>query len=323
MSRDSDVLLAEFASRRHGVFTTQHASMIGMTRKLVEHRLATGEWRELYLNVYKLAGTPLSWKGELLAACWAGGFRAVASHRSAAALYGLAGGRRNLVEVTCPRWQRARHDGLVVHETKALDPCDIRIVNGVPVTSAERTLFDLGGVCGIVTVKMAFDKARRLGLVSYRTTERSLFRLARPGRPGSRVLRAVLDDRNPTLAPPESEMETLMLEVIRRHGLPAPIPQYEIRGNGGVVARADAAYPDLKIAIEYQSTEWHESALVVDSLRRNAIQKLGWRVVDATHPELKAGGHNFCDALLGQLRERGFGVATPPISGRSDAKHAA
>ena len=296
-----DRRLVQFAEASHGIFTRAHARNLGFTDNQIEHRLLCGRWTQVHEPVYRVAGSEVSWKGSLLAAAWAGGFRAIVSHRSAAALYGLAGGRRDLVELTCPRWRRARHDGMVVHETKAFDPWAVRVVDGIPVTSPERTLFDLGGVVGIITVKMAFDKARRLGLVTYRSTERTLFRLARPGRPGSRVLRAVLDDRNPALAPPESEMETLMLEVIRRHGLPAPTPQYEIRVNGRLVARADAAYPEHKIAIEYQSTEWHESALVDDSRRRNSIQRLGWSVVDATHPELKAGGHNFADALRGQL----------------------
>jgi hypothetical protein len=311
MSREADRLVTTFSETHHGVIALEQARFLGLGDDEREHRVSTGQLIEVHEGVYRPAGAPLSWKGALLAACWAGGFRAVASHRSAAAIYGLAGGRRDIAEITCPRWLRARHDGLVVHETKALEPLDIRIVDGIPTTSPDRTLFDMGAVAGITTVMMGFDEARRRGLVTHRSAERTLFRLARPGRPGSRILRIVLDQRSPTLSPPESEMETLMLEVIRRHGLPAPIPQYVIRANGRFVARPDAAYPDYKVAIEYQSTEWHADyePLVVDSQRRNRLQRLQWAVVDATHPELKSGGDLFCDALLGQLRSRGFGVA--------------
>ena len=303
MRRNLDQGLAAFAHHNHGVFTSKHARAIGLSPRQVKTRIETGQWIALHDFVYRIAGAPPTWKGELLAACWAGGFRAVASHRSAAALYGLAGGRTNMIEITCPRWRRARHDGLVVHETKALDPSDIRIVDGIPATSPERTLFDLGAVCGLITIKMGFDKARRLGLVTYRSTEGALFRLARPGRPGSRKLRAVLEDRNPALAPSESEMETLMLEVIGRHGLPAPVPQHEIRANGKVIARVDAAYPEHRIAIEYQSTQEHSGydPLVRDSARRNRLYAIGWSVIDVTHPELQSGGDTFCAALWGQL----------------------
>jgi hypothetical protein len=304
MHRDVDRLLAPFADRNHGVFTSVHAREIGLSARQIKNRIETGQWRSLHDGTYRMAGSPLSWKGRLLAACWAGGFRAVASHRSAAALYEIAGGRREITELTCPRWRRARHDGLLVHETKALDARDIVTVDGIPVTSPERTIFDLGAVSGPVTVKMAFDKAWRLGLVTYSSTEQTLVRLARPGRPGSRKLRAVLQERNPAFAPPESEMETLMLDVIRRHGLPAPVPQYVIRASGRFIARVDAAYPELRIAIEYQSTQEHSGVdpLVRDSARRNRLYAIGWSVVDVTNPELKSGGDTFCAALRGQLR---------------------
>jgi hypothetical protein len=49
-------------------------------------------------------------------------------------------------EITCPRWRRARHDGLVVHETKAFDPVDAMVIDGIPVTTPQRTLLDLGAV---------------------------------------------------------------------------------------------------------------------------------------------------------------------------------
>ncbi len=299
MSRTADQALAIVASKQHGIFATGHAAACGFTRRQIARRISSGEWSPSHLNAYRLAGAPVTWKGQLLAACWAGGFRAVASYRSAAALYGLAGGRRFVAEVTCPRWRRARHDSVEVHETKALGPADITVIENIPVTTPERTLFDLGAVCSPLVVLMAFDKARRVGLVTYESTGATLRRLARPGRPGVRTLRQVLAWRDPEQAPSESEMETLMLDVIRRHGLPAPIPQFEIYENGRFIARADAAYPEARIAIEYQSYQEHvgPESLVRDSRRRNRIKRARWSVIDVTAPELRDGGDDFCGAI--------------------------
>ena len=289
----------------HAVFTLEHSRGFGVTDREREHRLQTGQWTVLHEDVYRVAGAPETWKGQLLAACWAGGFRAVASHRSAAALYGLAGARRFVAEITCPRWRRARHEGIEVHETKALDARDITVVENIPVTTAERTLFDLGAVCSPLVVLMAFDKARRTGLVTYESTQATLRRLAKPGRPGVRTLRLILAWRDPAQAPPESEMETLMLDVIRRHGLPAPVPQFEIYENGRFVARVDAAYPEARIAIEYQSYQEHDEPrpIVRDSRRRNRIKRARWSVIDVTHPELRDGGEDFCGAIRVGLEE--------------------
>ena len=66
----------------------------------------------------------------------------------------------------------------------------------------------------------------------------------------------------------------MLLDVIRRHGLPAPVPQHVVRDeHGQFVARVDLAYPDRTIAIEYDSYQEHvgKAALVRDSRRRNAL----------------------------------------------------
>jgi hypothetical protein len=297
--------LARFAGLHHGVFGIGHAALVGMTEQQIKERLRARRWVAARHGSYRIAGAPETWKGALLAACWAGGFRAVASHRSAAALYELAGGREDVAEITCPRWRRARHPGVEVHESKVLDPIDMTVIDGIPVTSAERTLFDLGAVCSPLVVRMAFDKARRVGLVTYGSTELALRRLARRGRPGSRVLRVVLASRDPAQSPSESEMETLMLDVIERHGLPAPVPQFEVHdSNGRFLARVDAAYPEARVAIEYQSYQEHTGPepLVRDSLRRKALQAIEWESVEVTAPELRDGGHLFCAALRAKLK---------------------
>jgi hypothetical protein len=300
---DVDADLARFAERHHAVFATLHARFVGLTDDQIEHRLHTGEWVELHRNAYRIAGAPLTWKGELLAACWAGGFRAVASHRSAAALYELAGGRQNIAEIMCPRWRRAKHPRLEVHESIALDACDVGLVEGIPVTRPERTLLDLGAVCRPLVVAMAFDKARERRLVSYASTERALRRLARPGRPGVRVLRQVLASRDRNARGPQSEMETRMLSIIERHGLPRPVPQYEVVVNGRFVARVDAAYPDARIAIEYQSFQEHVGAvpLVRDSRRANQLRAVNWTQITVTYPELIDGAVEFCAAIRAEL----------------------
>jgi hypothetical protein len=274
----------------------------------MEGRIELGLWQRLHDDVYIVAGAPLTWKSALLAACWAGGFRAVASHRSAAALYELAGGRRSIVEVTCPRWRRAQHDGLVVHETKSLTGVDITVLDGIPVTTPERTLFDLGAVCAESVVEMALDRAEHHGLVTRASVQATLDRLSKPGRNGAGTLRRLLGTHDEERRPPESEMETLLIQTLRRLGWPEPVPQYEIRQAGGFVARVDAAYPQWQIAIEYQSDTHHAGHIARhrDNERRNRVIAAGWFPVEAMLPDLRNGGARFCAALRG-ARER-FGV---------------
>ncbi len=294
-----DEVIVQFAARHHGVFTSAHATQVGFTRQQIGRRKKSGRWVHRYLGSYFIAGAPPSWKGDLLAASWAGGFRAVASHRSAAALWNLAGGRHSIAEITCPRWRRARHNGLDVHESRAFDPADATVVDGIPVTTPERTLLDLGAVCHESIVEMALDAAEKRELVTLASVRATLARLGRSGRNGVGTLRRLLDARTPDRKPPESEMETVLLQVIRRNGLPEPVTQYEIRRAGRFVARVDAAYPQWHIAIEYDSYKHHTGRRAIDhdNDRRNNVIAAGWLPVVATAADLRAGGLALCAAI--------------------------
>lgn len=223
----------------------------------------------------------------------------MASHRSAAALWDLAGGRRSIQEITCPRWRRARHDGLVVHESKAFDPIDGIVIEGIPVTTPERTLVDLGAVCHESVVEMALDAAENRELVTRDSVRTTLTRLGRSGRNGVGAVRRLLATHGPDRKPTESEMETLLLQVLRRKGFPEPVTQYEIRRAGRFVARVDAAYPQWRIAIEYDSYEYHagRKAHDRDNDRRNKVVAAGWLPMTATAEDLRAGGPVLCAAI--------------------------
>jgi hypothetical protein len=217
------------------------------------------------------------------------------------ALWNLAGGRRSIQEITCPRWRRARHDGLVVHESKAVDPVDAMEIDGIPVTTPERTLLDLGAVCHPSVVEMALDAAEKRELVTLDSVRATVTRLGRSGRNGVGTLREPLDARSPDRKPPESEIETLLLQVVRRLGFPEPVTQYEIRRAGRFVARVDAAYPQWRVAIEYDSYEYHagRKARAKDNDRRNKIIGAGWVPVVATAEDLRSGGAVLSAAIRG------------------------
>jgi hypothetical protein len=186
-----------------------------------------------------------------------------------------------------------------VHESKAFEPVDATVIEGVPVTTPERTLLDLGAVCHESIVEMALDTAEKRELVTLDSVRATVRRLGRSGRNGVGPLRRLLDARSPGRKPPESEMETLMLQVIRRNGFPEPVTQFEIRRAGQFVARVDAAYPQWRIAIEYDSYKHHtgQKAIDRDSDRRNKVIAAGWLPVSVTAADLRLGGPVLCAAI--------------------------
>jgi G:T-mismatch repair DNA endonuclease (very short patch repair protein) len=89
----------------------------------------------------------------------------------------------------------------------------------------------------------------------------------------------------------ESPQESRLRLLLGRSGLPAPIAQFRVFDDEGFVGRVDFAYPDLKIAIEYDGL-WHgeQKAFLSDRERLNRLAAAGWTVLHVTaddmrHPE--------------------------------------
>ena len=155
-------------SAHHGVFAAHHLDELQVSRRpaTASARLP-GRWESSYTRVS--TGSPAcrgSWRGDLLAACWAGGARARRIAPSAAALWDLPGGTARIAEITCPRWRRAQHDGLDRPRDHRADRADVTVVDGIPVTTVERTIFDLAAVCSRFTVDLAIDNALRQRLTT-------------------------------------------------------------------------------------------------------------------------------------------------------------
>ena len=166
------------------------------------------------------------------------------------------------VEITIPKGRNYRNPKVLVHRSID-DPCvDARTIEGIPVTSVRRTLVDLGAVVSPDRVEKCVERALFRGMTSAPALWAYLDETGRQGRRGVQSLRAVLELRG-RLAPAESDLETEMIQLIRRAGLPAPLRQLDV-----VVAsrrfRLDLAYPDLKIAIEIDGDEPHFGARRMD-----------------------------------------------------------
>jgi len=316
MATEAERRIWAVARDNHGVVHLVHALAAGLTQDQVDHRVRTGELVRLHEAVFAPVAVHLTWRGALLAACWAGGFRAHASHRSAAQLHGLPGGSTELCEITCPRWNRAQHDGLLVHETQALDPIDLCFVEGIPCSTVARTLLDLAAVVGERLLEMALENALRRELVTLAEVHSVVRRLGGSGRRGVRKLRRLLHARSDGRRPTESEMETLMIQALRRSGLPEPVPQFEVRAGRKLIGRVDAAYPAARIAIEYDSDAFHTGRVATarDRARRQALIAASWLPIDAGSGDLRDGGPLFCAAIRRALEDRAplrSGVAQP------------
>jgi len=279
----ADQRLAALARAQHGVFTVAQAESIGISRRVLAHRAHLGSLERLFPRIYRVAAAAPTTHGGVLAACFAWGPGAIASHRCAARLWRLPGFERAPIELTVPRG-RKRPWNHRVHRPARLEPADVTSIDAIPVTTIERTLLDLASVRGARVLENAVDDALRRNLT---TLEELRAHLARAqGCHGAPALGHTIAQRFGP--PPESPLERRLLEAIRSGKLPEPVAQHQVRLGNAVMARIDFAYPEHLIAIEADSFRWHSSvqALDRDASRQTMLASLGWRVIRVTSRQL-------------------------------------
>ena len=96
---------------QHGVVARRQLLALGLSPKGVEHRLAAGRLHPLWPGVYAVGRPGVTVRGRWMAATLAAGDRALLSHASAAALYGIREhGATTPLHVSIPRRHLAPGD---------------------------------------------------------------------------------------------------------------------------------------------------------------------------------------------------------------------
>lgn len=279
-SRLSPDLSAVFAAQ-HGLITRKQGVRHGLTWRMASRRIAAGVLDEPAPGVLRLVGATRTWEQHLMGVTLSSRGRAVASHRCAAALHGLDGFPRSMVEVSVTRPWRMRRAGTIVHQTQALDDHDLTTVAGIPVTGVARTLVDLGAVVDGSQVERALDDVRRRG-VSLRWIQATAERLHRPGQSGTGVLLALLEAARTEPTVRGSWFERLVEECLRSPDLPPLVRQHRVLdGRGRLAGILDLAFPSLRLGVEAHSRQFHFGRLPeqADEDRDHRLARCGWEVL--------------------------------------------
>jgi Transcriptional regulator, AbiEi antitoxin/AbiEi antitoxin C-terminal domain len=276
---------AHLAATQHGVVSAEQCRELGVSDSTIHRRVAAGAWTRVGPGVYRMAGAPRTWEARAFSAVLSAGPEAVASHRTAAHLWGLRGfpppGR---IEITVPRHRRT-HDraGVTVHESLAFNLVEATRRRGVRVTGPSRTFIDLAPVVGDeLDLRRALDEIRRLRLAPWTDLWRALLLHARRGRPGIVRAREVLVRRYGGSVP-ETEFARLFMALLDDAGLPEPVAEHWVHGYGWRY-RLDLAYPARLVGIELDGKDGHlnEVAFEVDAVRDNRLLLAGWTVLHYT-----------------------------------------
>lgn len=280
-----------YTAHQLGLVTRAQLVISGFTRQQVHQAVRAGRLIPFHPGVWRIPGLPRSWDQQLLAAVLAAGAEAAASHRSALALHAVPPARRSPptpIEVSIPSHCRALITGATVHRV-VLPPEHVTNVDGIPVTTYERTLIDSAARLGPRQLSEALD----IGLASGRVGTESLRSMidllsAAPGRRRA-GLRLLLDRLPPGADTTESVKEIRVLEVLHRAGVRRPVTQHPVTVDGKDFF-LDFAYPELRIGIEYLGWDGHRSraAFEADQDRDRLLTLDGWTIVYFTRASTDA-----------------------------------
>ncbi|WP_323099671.1 hypothetical protein [Intrasporangium sp. YIM S08009] len=263
--------------------------------------LRSGRYRRLLRGVYVSATVPVTPVVAARAGLLAAGPDAVASHHTAARVWGAVVPDDGLVHVTGR--PRLRGAGLMTHRPKPGQRGTTR--RGVRVTTPASTFLDLSDGLGLVDLVVAGDSLVKAGVA----TPAQLVEAATAYRGKSRRLarRAASLVRSDVDSPMESRVRMLMVLA----GLPEPVVDHRIRWPGGRVRfRFDLSFPDARLVIEYDGRQHADSDEQWDSDvdRRERMDGDKWRLVIVRSKDVYRTPARTLSRITAAMRDQGMRV---------------
>jgi hypothetical protein len=193
------------------------------------------------------------------------------------------------VHVTLPRRNGGRCGAFVHVHTAPLDPAEVVVIGGVPVTSLARTTADLARSVPFEQAVVLADSAmfyKRPDHIEPTDLAEALERAPRwPGSPAARRVLAFANGLSESVGESRSRL------AIAAAGLPPPVLQWEVHaaGTGLLIGRVDFGWPELRTVGEFDGLVKYgrtltpgqdpTEVLVAEKLREDALRGEGLAVV--------------------------------------------
>ena len=282
----------EMISRGGGLVTTADLLTV-MTRQQMDVQVRKRNLIRVWRGVYSVTAPDLLMR--LRALDLLVGDHAVACLHTAAALYGFGVQDSGAVHVLDPGFRLRPTTGLVVHQRKG---APLQVVSSRRATSPAWTAVEVARQMRPPRALATLDAA----LHSRWCTPADLTaavagQRGRRGIVGVRNLLPFVDGRA------ESAMESEARLVMLEHGLPRPELQHLIHGRDGECWRVDFAWPEARVAAEYESVQWHAGRveMINDKVRFAGVQDVGWTLIPIVVADVRRTPGRLCDRIRGHL----------------------
>jgi hypothetical protein len=229
--------------------------------------------------------------------------KSVASHHTAACLWGGVVPDDGHVHLTCVGPRVPKVKGIRAHRVRAGQRATTH--RGIRVTTVETTFLDLADALDLVDLVVLGDSLVRRGLVtpkrlvdaaaSFKGRSQALARRA------ASLVRAEVD----------SAMESRLRMLIVLAGLPEPVINHKVYWSDGRVRwRFDLSYPEFRLIIEYDGLQHREDPdqWATDISRRDWMDAKQWRIVVVIANGIFRTPATTLGRVIAVMRDRGMAV---------------
>ena len=262
------------AARQHGVIKR---SQLALSKAGVAAWVRTGRLHPVYRGVYAYGHAALSQRGEWMAALLAAGDGAVLAGHSAAVLNEITRETPTVIDVLVPK-PRTSQPGFRTHTCRNLDPRDVYVRDGIPVTTVARTLVDLTDTKDATELAFMIHEAVYRRCFDLHATRAALARAN--GRRNVKVLEEALQIHLSGSAGTRSRLERRFRGLVRGAGLPEPRINTYVNG-----FEVDASWPGICVEIDGPAHKRPRSK-VDDRIKDAALRASGQIVLRFTEDDL-------------------------------------
>jgi very-short-patch-repair endonuclease len=288
-------VVALLAGQQHGVVTTAQLLGAGYDTAAITRAVASARLHRVYRGVYAVGHRGLSREGLWMAGVLAAGYGAALSHYCAGAHWEVRELRTDFVTVVAPKARRPKGP-LRVYECRNLDPRDVTVRRGIPVTTVARLLVDLTDLETPHELANVIYEADHWGRFDAAATWEAMGRAN--GRRNLRVLEQALALNAAGSAGTRSRRESAALRAVRAAGLPDPLVNTHVEG-----VEVDQYWPRWRLVVEVDGPGHRRPrAKRVDAAREALLTAAGHHVVRV------AGASDIVPAVWNHLRSRGCTV---------------
>lgn len=261
VSGSPDERIAAVAALQHGRIARRQLEAIGISSASVTWRVAKGRLFPSLRGVF-VVGHPgraeLCTEAEALLFVRDG---AALSDWSATGLWEMWLPLPKVVDVVLDHRKAAKHPGVHVHRSRTLQPTDLRIRRGLPVTSPARTLLDIAPTATDRQLELAFDRGLTLKIMRLADVDDILARAG--GHRGRRRLALMRDYYNGVTTLTRSDGEERLRAAFRAARLPDPVGNAKVAGH-----EVDFFWPEQRFALELDGFRFHSGRRAFEDDRR-------------------------------------------------------